>query len=180
MFGQLLDEVTASTQTQANLITDGQRTVTYGELPSILQSLGNYLTQEIDPTHCIALECPNSVPGALTILSLMDRKISFLLLPQVQNNQSDLKPVPQFCQYRIVVSLGTSDTGTDTGTDWSQHPERFLTIEKHPHFQPASEEHGTERIYLRTSGSMGKSKIVVHNHDNFVGNARNCVNIMSA
>jgi len=171
MFGQLLNEVMASASAQTNIITDGQRTVTYGEVPAILQALGSYLIQEIEPASAIALECPNSVPSALTLLALMDRQISFLLLPKLPDNQSDLKPVPQFCQYRLTVDTGALNADIDL----SQQPERFLTIEKNLHFQPLAEKHGPQRIYLRTSGSMGASKIVVHSHNNFVGNARNCV-----
>ncbi len=173
MFAQLLEKVVAVETAQTNFITDGQLTVTYGELPSMLQSIGDYfLAHEINAQHCLALECPNTLPSALTVLSLMRQGISFFLLPQ-QENQPDLKPVPQFCQYRIVVKHASSKMHED----WAQQLAHLLTIEKNAYFQPLPDDvdHGPRRVYLRTSGSMGTSKIVVHSHDNFVGNAHNCV-----
>jgi len=173
MFAQLLGQLLASAKTQTNFITDGRLTFTYDELPSILPAIGNhFLAYDIDPRQCLALECPNSVPSALTVLALMQQGINFFLLPQ-QENQPDLKPVPQFCQYRIVVKHAASNGDAA----WAQQPEQFLTIERNAHFQPlsASVDHGPRRVYLRTSGSMGTSKIVVHSQDNFVGNAHNCV-----
>lgn len=174
MFAQLLDAVVTSAATQTNVIQDGEITIPYGELPAILHAIGQHFqAQQIDPTHCLALECPNSVPGALTILALMQQGIPFFLLPQAQADQPDLKPVPQFCHYRVSVK----PVSADHSADWGQDPEHFLTIEPNVHFQPlrAGVEHGPRRVYLRTSGSMGTSKIVVHSQDNFVGNAHNCL-----
>lgn len=179
MFAQLLKNVVALETAPTNFITDGQLTVSYSEIPSVLDAIGDYLlARGIELNHCLALECPNTIPTALTIFTLMEKGISFFLLPQVQDSQPDLKPVPQFCQYRVIINAGASNTGiSSNGADWAQHPERFLTIEKNPNFQPlpAGTDHGPRRVYLRTSGSMGTSKIVVHSHDNFVGNAHNCV-----
>lgn len=174
MFAQLLEEVVQSETAHTNSITDGQLTVTYAELPSILAAIGDYLAEQgIKSTDHIALTCPNTLPNALTIFALMEQGISFFLLPHVEESQADLKPVPQFCQYRVMID----EVAPDANADWTQFPERFLTVERNPHFQPLPEgtEHGERQIYLRTSGSMGTAKIVVHSHDNFVGNAVSCV-----
>jgi|GEM_PF-501177 len=174
MFAQMLDAVVTSEQTATNCITDGRLSITYAKLRPALRAIGDYLlAHEIDSSHCLALECPNSVPSALTVLSLMERGISFCLLPQPQENQPDLKPAPRFCQYRVVIRNATSNRRED----WARRPEQFLALERNADFQPLplGVDHGPRRVYLRTSGSMGASKIVVHSHDNFVGNAHNNV-----
>lgn len=174
MFVELLEQVATSGQTRTNLITDGQRTVAYGELRSLLGGIGDHLAaQGIGAQHSIALECANTLPSALTILALMERGNNFFLLPQVQESQADLKPVPHFCHFRVAVTPGQPGSGQG----WTAQPADFLAIEANANFQPlpAGVEHGPRRVYLRTSGSMGASKIVVHSHDNFVGNAHNCV-----
>jgi len=174
MFVELLEQVATSGQIRTNLITDGQRTVAYGELRSLLGGIGDHLAaQGIGAQHSIALECANTLPSALTILALMERGNNFFLLPQVQESQADLKPVPHFCHFRVAVTPGQPGSGQG----WTAQPADFLAIEANANFQPlpAGVEHGPRRVYLRTSGSMGASKIVVHSHDNFVGNAHNCV-----
>lgn len=174
MFVELLEQVVASAETRTNFITDGQGTVAYGELRPLLRGLGDHLAaQGIGAQHSIALECTNTLPSALTILALMERGISFFLLPQTQEGQSELKPVPHFCHFRVAVKPGQPGSGNS----WTVQPADFLVIEPNAGFRPlpAGVEHGARRVYLRTSGSMGTSKIVVHSHDNFVGNAHNCV-----
>ena len=159
MFTELLKQVTSSDRTQNNIITDGRLEIAYGELRQAVESIGDYfLSLEIDAQSCLAFECPNTVTAALTVLAMMDRGIGFVVLPHRQENQPDLKPVPRFCEHRVSV-----DTTTDgLGDDWTRHPERFLVVERNDQFQPLPGEisHGPRRIYLRTSGSMGTSKIV--------------------
>jgi acyl-CoA synthetase (AMP-forming)/AMP-acid ligase II len=49
----------------------------------------------------------------------------------------------------------------------------FLRLESNPDYNGKLAT--PEKLYLRTSGSMGASKIVVHTHEKLLGNAHNCV-----
>ncbi len=174
MFAQLLDRVASAETARSSLITDGQFTVSHAELTSLVAAVGDHLlAQGVKATDCLALECPNAIPAALTIFALMERGISFFLLPPVAQNQAALTPVPQFCRYRVRIDAGSADADANG----AQYPVRLLTVEANEAFQPlpAGTDHGPRCIYLRTSGSMGNAKIVVHSHDNFIGNAHNCV-----
>jgi acyl-coenzyme A synthetase/AMP-(fatty) acid ligase len=91
--------------------------------------------------------------------------MSFVLTPPAAGG-SDLKPTPHFCGFRLSVVANTSDA-VDPFT-----PVRYLRTERNPLYNGRQSERG--KLYLRTSGSMGASKIVVHRHDKLFGNASNC------
>lgn len=154
---------------QTNILTDGQHTVTYGELPARLAAYhAFFVRQGIGPGECLAVECPNTVAGALLILYLLQEEISFVLLPPSEQTEASVwKPVPRFCHARLVVER--SATGDPlTGC---------LRLETNPAYAPpvASELAQQSHLFLRTSGSMGASKLVVHSHAALIANAQGCV-----
>lgn len=170
-FAQIIEQVTTSAETQANFLTDGQCTYTYAALPSTLNTIGSYFQEKnIGREDCLAIECPNSVPGALTLLYLLQEGVSFVLLPP-NEKELNLKPTPQFCRYRVVIKRA----GRKASEEWAQDPDNFLAIEKNAGYQHQANRADQGKLYLRTSGSMGVSKIVVHSHDKLLGNAFNCV-----
>jgi acyl-coenzyme A synthetase/AMP-(fatty) acid ligase len=130
-----------------NTLADDVLTLKLREIPAFLDEIDAKIA---GLEGCLALECNNSAPSALLILALMRAERSFILAPPTEN---DLKPVPHFCSHRIIANP--------------------LQIEPNPSYngKPATK----NKLYLRTSGSMGASKIVVHSHEGMLGNARNCV-----
>jgi len=166
-FANILDHVVTSGHTRQNILTDGQFTCTYGEVPALLEHIEQFLAQHgIGSGICLAVECINSLPSALLLLALLRKGTSFVLTPPAAGT-SDLKPTPHFCAYRLTVAAAT------VGDAAPSFPVSFLRLEPHPGYngRPAA----PEKLYLRTSGSMGASKIVVHTHEKLLGNARNCV-----
>jgi acyl-coenzyme A synthetase/AMP-(fatty) acid ligase len=158
-FDRIFGEVTSSADTRQNILTDGQFTCTYAELPGLLDQVRQQLREAgIAPEACTAVECINSVPGALLLLTLLRDGASFVVTPPAANSL-DLKPTPHFCRSRITVLP-------------APFPD-YLRIEPNPNYngRPAA----PARLYLRTSGSMGASKIVSHTHERLIGNAMNCV-----
>lgn len=113
----------------------------------------------ITPNDCLVLECINTVPAALTLLYLLQRGYSLMLLPA-----DGATTLPAFCRYLL--------TFPTTSTELT--PETFFQLTPNPTYNPAAV-HASEKLYARTSGSMGLSKIVVHAHDRLFGNAANCV-----
>ena len=175
-FATLLEECANSSASKNNILTDGQFTVTYAALPEILAAFADYFTQHgIGRNGGLAVECPNSVAGALTLLYLLQQEISFVLLPPSEQVEqaSQWKPIPRFCQYRLVVKRAP----TETAEAWAHRPEHFLLLEANPAYQPPADPalHRPGQLFLRTSGSMGASKLVVHTHQTLLDNARGCV-----
>ncbi|MGI9214060.1 MAG: class I adenylate-forming enzyme family protein [Methylococcaceae bacterium] len=156
-------------------LTDGQSTCYYPDILRLLNLLDVYLHEQgITYEDCIALECNNTVPGALSILLMLYRSQGFVLLPPSENKEevSRLKPIPRFCTWRIRIL----PIPKDQTADWMNDPGRYLSLEK---CSPAENSHRLAddeiqgRLFLRTSGSMGAAKLVVHTHERLLGNADN-------
>ncbi len=176
LFATMLEATAKSSASQHNILTDGQFTATYAELPERLAAFTDYFAKQgIARAACLALECPNTLPGALTLLYLLQQEISFVLLPPSEQGEaaSEWKPIPHFCQYRLVVKRAPAAIAEE----WEANPAHFLLLEGNPTYQsPADPMLQTAGLlFLRTSGSMGASKLVVHEQDKLIGNARNCL-----
>lgn len=174
-FAVVIHEAASTAHVQENVLTDGRITCTYQQIPALLTNIDTYLREKgMSSQDCLALECTNSVPAALTLLYLLQQHYRFMLLPPVGKNEtaSALKPLPHFCQYRL--TLNPADAA-DAGESWN--PAAFLQITANEHYQPAAHESSqtAAKLYLRTSGSMGQAKIVVHAHNRLLNNARNCM-----
>lgn len=152
----------ADPKVRDNTITDGTFTVPYYQLSGLLDGAAVALARQgVAPGDCLAVECANSVAGAVLLLTLMREGFSFVLVPPSIN--ADIKPTPLFCRFSISVGAGHAPDA----------PETFLAVTPNPAFngKPVP----SAKLLLRTSGSMGVSKIVVHGHDKLMGNAANCV-----
>jgi acyl-CoA synthetase (AMP-forming)/AMP-acid ligase II len=111
------------------------------------------------------------------LLCLLQRGYRFMLLPPTSKKDTavDLKPIPHMCRYRLTLHTVSSANDHAEGA-W--HPdEHTLEVAETAHEQARPNEDGPlgAKLYLRTSGSMGTSKIVVHSHARLLENARNCV-----
>ena len=85
---------------------------------------------------------------------------SFVLVPPAVN--TEIKPTPLFCRFSIAVGAGVAP----------QPAAAFMTVTVNAAWNGKSVP--AAKLLLRTSGSMGTSKIVVHGHDKLMGNAANC------
>ncbi|TAN46942.1 MAG: long-chain fatty acid--CoA ligase [Methylococcaceae bacterium] len=173
-FADHFAQISSTASVQANFLTDGRITCHYPEIAAVLRTIGRYLAEQgVHPDDCLAVECSNTVPGALLLIHLLQQGAGFVLLPPSENKDaaSTLKPVPQFCRHRVTIL----PVRKDNLADWMQRPEFFLRVElQNP--QPATPQTNLRnKLLLRTSGSMGTAKIVVHSHDKLLGNAGNCV-----
>lgn len=142
-----------------NFLTDGQLTCKYQEIPAVFVQLQHFFTEKgIQPQDGIIFDCENSLPSALVLLFLLEHGYHFLL-SKVEN--SDKIP-PQFCRYQLQIHAE------------SLNPHDFLTVIEHSSHAHAAEDN-VPKLYLRTSGSTGEPKIIVHTHKRMLGNITMCV-----
>jgi len=160
-------------------LTDGQATCHYAELPALIARTDHFLSnQGIEPGDTLGLECLNTLAGAVTLLALLATGRNFFLMSGSGNDnpakpEQDLKPPAGFCRYRLVVVRDKAMANPVFD------PVDYLEVRPNEHFRgPMSAEPAdgpSSHLYLRTSGSMGPSRIVVHAHDKLLANAGNCV-----
>lgn len=161
----LTQDISSLSLQRANTLTDGRLSCSWQDILDILEDLSIFFAQrQINITDCIALECENSLPSALTLLYLLQKGHSFLLLPQTTEPSS----IPSFCRYRIIPTLEKEGKIDDLNKFDS-----WLKIYKNKQWQPIND--GGKKLYLRTSGSTGIPKIAVHSHAKVLENALNCV-----
>lgn len=181
---ETIEQSARSEDKQKNILTDGQQVCSYQEMPRLLEEIDRTVrAQGVMAGDCIAFPCANRLPDALALLYLLAYRHHFVLLPVVDDGRpqaqsadqaagvSPLKPIPNFCSYRLVIDAESLGQGNS--------PAGSLRFTANPHYNGLRVAHAHQlpegAVYLRTSGSMGTSKIVVHSHDKLLGNARNCI-----
>ncbi|MDM8565557.1 fatty acid--CoA ligase family protein [Candidatus Halobeggiatoa sp. HSG11] len=144
----------ASGNWQSNSLTDGKLTFSYQEIPELFNKIQTCFSKIED---CIVFQVENTIPCALTLLFLLEKGYSFILLPK-ENNEF----VPKFCRYKLKTYSGTQ-----------LEPQEFLHIVENEAWN--GEKIASEKLYMRTSGSTGSPKMAVYSHAKLRGNILNCV-----
>ncbi|MEK7990873.1 MAG: fatty acid--CoA ligase family protein [Thiotrichaceae bacterium] len=177
MFATHIDHAINNADWQHNTLSDGAISCAYQEIPTFFDVIAQFLAQhQIQTEDCLAIEGVNSVPAALLLLYLLKQGYSFVLYPPMQKQGKELAirpPIPDFCRYRLIINPTPDDT-SKFSSDLLGQISRF---ESNENFNQSLANQGfaQQKLYLRTSGSMGAAKIVVHNHQGFVGNVQNCI-----
>ncbi|MEM9387482.1 MAG: fatty acid--CoA ligase family protein [Pseudomonadota bacterium] len=139
-----------------NTLGDELERVPYAALPEQVQLIGDRLVAGgMGEREHVALECENSLPTLLTLLTLLAQGRSVVLLPRgVQ------APTPPFCRVRVLAQASSgpgADVSVATNSSW------------------CGAEAVESRLYVRTSGTTGAAKLAVHTLQALEQNARNCV-----
>lgn len=156
-----------------NILTDGQQTCTYRNIPKLFEQIRAFFNKEdISRQYPLILECDNSLAGSLTLLYLLEEGYSFLLTPRETKESLSHDPsgnFPSFCRYKIKTAVVNQD---HLGLFRPDEALQITVDDKSGNINKADLE--DPKMYLRTSGSTGKPKLVVHSHARLKNNALNC------
>jgi acyl-CoA synthetase (AMP-forming)/AMP-acid ligase II len=156
------------------IVTDGRHTVSYAEMAGLLERLdGDLVRRGVTRSHPVALECSQSVAGALAILLLLSREQDVVLLPELGEASKEAgtpRFIPSFCSH--VVTARASRAGADGGS-----PVEAVEVAANAAFaaEPAVAALRGPDLYLRTSGSTGVPKLARMSHQKWLNNAMACV-----
>jgi len=154
-------------------MTDGRHAVAYAEASSILARLdGRCAQMGVTRRHPVALECAQSVPGALALLYVLSREHDVVLLPELGEASKEAgtpRFIPSFCSH-VVTASGAAGPGADS-------PEDGIAIAANEAFveEPVIAGFQGPDLYLRTSGSTGIPKLARMSHQKWLNNAQACV-----
>jgi len=169
-FADIFAQLASDSARQNQTLGDGHLTCSYSRLPEIFEQLDVFFeAQNFSSNTCFALQFDNTLPGALVLLYLLARERQLFLAPKPQK-QNALSLTPKFCRY--ILSLKPDIPLTELSQLSSA-----LQFQEHPEYidERALPVVDGGRLYLKTSGSMGVSKIVVHDFEALIGNVQNCV-----
>lgn len=138
-------------------LNDKLNTCKYENIQEISIKLEIYLKEnKVSKNDYLVWQCDNSVVSTIVILYFLTNNYSFLLLPV----DSDIQ-IPKFCRY-ILKNLPTKTAIMNwqitNNLDWNGK-------------QAISD---SAYLYVRTSGTTGKPKLIAHTHEKLWQNASNC------
>jgi acyl-coenzyme A synthetase/AMP-(fatty) acid ligase len=155
-------------------LSDGPHTVGYAEISRLLDEIDRHLAEHgVTTEHPIALECSQSVSGALMILHALSREYDVVLLPNLRQQSKEegaFRLIPSFCSHVITTVM--------TDAPWRPFsPERCIECAANDAFSANAVVAGFTGpdIYLRTSGSTGQPKLTRMSHQKWLNNAMACV-----
>ncbi|MEA2564248.1 MAG: hypothetical protein QOH06_5752 [Acidobacteriota bacterium] len=143
------------------VLTDGRQSVSYAEAVRRLDELDrSFAGFPLLPP--VAVECSQSVPGALALLHLLSREYDVVLLPELADSAKEAgtpRFIPSFCSHIVTASANGIRVAAN---------ENFVE-------EPAVADFQGPDLYLRTSGSTGIPKLTRMSHQKWLNNALACV-----
>jgi acyl-CoA synthetase (AMP-forming)/AMP-acid ligase II len=169
----LLEQLADDPATRDRTISDGYQTVAYAGIGRLLRDVDDHFSRcGVTTEHPVALECSQSVAGAVAILHLLSRKYSVVLLPSLTEKSKESgipRFIPTFCAHVVTAA---PDKQTDAFSAACG-----LRCDTNPSFRPdaAIAAFAAPDLYLRTSGSTGTPKLTRMTHQKWLNNAMACV-----
>lgn len=155
--------------TRGQILTDGLHTLTYAEAVGLLDRLDRrFEAAGVARKHPLAVECSQSLAGALTLLHLLSRAYDVVLLPELGAAAKEAgtpRFIPSFCSH-VVTARPAGDDPVDS-----------IEIAANEAFveEPVIADFAGPDLYLRTSGSTGTPKLTRMSHQKWLDNAMACV-----
>ncbi len=171
-FATMIRSTLASPSHAESVLADARCRIRYREIAPLLESIQALCAERgLQRDDCVTLEVTNSVPAAIVALALLDYGVGLAPLPAPGRGARVAgREFPQARFSRWIVTAG-ADAGAAARWDLAE-PSTFLKIAVNPAFEaPLEVSGGTNRIYLRTSGSLSAPKLVAHRREGYLANA---------
>ncbi len=154
-------------------VTDGRHTVSYAGMAPLLDRLDTRFARcGVSRRHPVAVECSQSVAGALALLHLLSREYDVVLLPELGESSKESgtpRFIPSFCSH-VVTASGRAQPGGDLAADGFDVAANEAFVE-----EPVIAGFRGPDLYLRTSGSTGVPKLTRMSHQKWLNNGLACV-----
>ncbi len=154
-------------------IVDGRRAVSYAEAERLLERLDARCAGAAAAGRApLAVECSQSVAGALALLWVLSRGRDAVLLPELSGPAKESgtpRFIPGFCAHVVTAAAG--------GAGGAGDPLDGIEVAANPAWaeEPAIAGFRGPDLYLRTSGSTGVPKLTRMSHRKWLENAAACV-----
>jgi acyl-coenzyme A synthetase/AMP-(fatty) acid ligase len=151
------------------ILTDGRHTLAYAEAAGLLDTLDvRFAEAGATLKHPVAVECSQSLAGALALLHLLSRAYDVVLLPELGETSKEAgtpRFIPSFCSHVV------------TARPLGDEPVSSIGIAANEAFveEPVIADFRGPDLYLRTSGSTGTPKLTRMSHQKWLNNAQACV-----
>lgn len=148
-----------------NPVTDGHSTVTYGDIPLLLEKIDAAVNrQQVSSIHCVALFTENAVAHTLFIIYLLTKKINFFL---ISGYSPVHQSIPAFCDWIVQFNTSVSAaTDPSAGMQWQRN-----TAHQARTFPETNEGFA----FFASSGTSGKPKYIRYGHTQLLNNAANII-----
>lgn len=169
----LIDGLAAEAGVRDRIVTDGRHTVSYADAPRHLEELdGRAARAGVTKRHPLALECSQTVAGALALLWVLSRGYDVVLLPELAESSKEAgtpRFIPSFCAHILTASAHRART--------AESPVDAIEIAANDAFveEPVIADFQGPDLYLRTSGSTGIPKLTRMSHQKWLNNGLACV-----
>jgi acyl-CoA synthetase (AMP-forming)/AMP-acid ligase II len=169
----LIRWLATETRVRDRVVTDGRHTVSYAAATGLLDELDRRFADcGGSQDHPLALECSQTVAGALALLWVLSRKRDVVLLPELGEASKESgtpRFIPGFCSHVVTASAARSrEAASPLGGIGIAANDAFAT-------EPAIAALQGPDLYLRTSGSTGVPKLTRMSHQKWLNNALACV-----
>jgi acyl-CoA synthetase (AMP-forming)/AMP-acid ligase II len=157
-------------------LSDGRQELGWADVLTAITAIDRWLTARgIAADAPVALEAANTLAGALSVLALLHRGSTFVLVPH-PGPHAAAPVLPRFVTHRlrVVHPSQVSPAGDPLALD---RPGSFLAVHAAEATHPLASGAPLRRhhLILRTSGSLAEPKWVVHTHAGMWANACNVV-----
>jgi acyl-coenzyme A synthetase/AMP-(fatty) acid ligase len=164
VFRDMLREAATASAHGASVLADPHRECRFPDIPEIIDAVQAHLAARgVRPRDCVAAELASSVPAALTVFALLDYGCGLALLPKPGRGARAAGhnlPAPRFSRWIISV-----DAGPEPSSSGLKAPAAYVNVRANPDYARGAERQDWGgQIYMRTSGSLGASKLAVHDY----------------
>jgi acyl-coenzyme A synthetase/AMP-(fatty) acid ligase len=157
---------------RASVIADAHQECGYPEMPACIDAIQEYLTQcGVQPGECLTLELTNAVPSALMVLACIDAGYS--IMPMPIEGRGARAVGSQFPTARFSRWIVAPKDAVPPGPRDLRSPSTYVDVRPNPSYD-ASAHRPTDgaRLYVRTSGSLGATKLVARFQSRVFENVR--------